>query len=107
MFGGPGGPHFISMRGRDLEKGHKLAPGTIKRAFGFAKPYRASIAGFLSIGVLQAGLSVAPALIVRSLIDTAIPERRQDMVGQLALAGVGVAVLLAITGLAARYLSAR
>ncbi len=98
---------MMSGRGRELEKGRKLAPGTITRAFGFAKPYTASIVGFLSIGVLQALLAVTPPLIVRSLIDTAIPERRQDLVGMLALAGVGVAILLAITGLAGRYLSAR
>jgi ATP-binding cassette, subfamily B, bacterial len=106
MVGGPGG-HFIMMGRRELEKGRKLAPGTIRRAFGFTKPYRASIAGFLSIGVVSAFLGVTPALIVRSLIDTAIPQHRQDLVAKLALAGIGVAILLAVTGLLGRYLSAR
>ena len=92
---------------RELEKGRKLAPGTIKRAMGFAKPYRAFIAGFLSIGVVAALLGVASPLIVRALLDTAIPQERKGLVGLLALAGVGVAVFTAVTGLLGRYLSSR
>ncbi len=91
----------------EVAKGYKLAPGTILRALGFASRYRLTIASYLAVLVGASFLGVAPALIVRSLIDTAIVPRRGDLVGRYAIAGVALAILVAGTGLAARYLSSR
>ena len=92
--------------GSDL-KGHKLAPGTVKRALKLATKYRVTIAAYLVVLVASSLFGVAPALIVRSLIDDAIIPRRGDLVGRYAIAGFVVAVLFALIGLASRYLSSR
>ncbi len=104
--GGDGGLHRLF--GRDeLAKGQKLARGTIRRALGYAAHYRLTIVSYLGVLVGASFLGVAPALIVRSLIDEAIVPRRGDIVGRYAIAGVALAVLVAGTGLAARFLSSR
>ncbi len=91
----------------ELEKGYKLAPGTIRRALRLTAAYRVTIIAYLLVLVGGSFLGVTPALIVRGLIDKAIIPKRGDLVGRYAIAGVALAVLVAATGLAARYLSAR
>ena len=54
----------------------KLAAGTIRRVWGFAKPYRRHLTVFLVTVVLDALVSVATPLLFRSLIDTALPQKR-------------------------------
>jgi ATP-binding cassette subfamily B protein len=105
-------PHNVGwMHGRfggsDVDKGYKLAPGTIKRALKLAARYRVTIVAYLLVLVASSFLAVAPALIVRGLIDKAIIPHRGDLVGRYAIAGFTLAVLLAATGLATRYLSSR
>ena len=87
--GGGGGGGWMHRRfGRDdLAKGYKLAPGTIRRALKLAAKYRATIVAYLLVLVVSSFLGVAPALIVRSLIDDAIVPRRGDLVGRYAVAG--------------------
>jgi ATP-binding cassette subfamily B protein len=92
---------------RELAKGYKLAPGTVARALALAAKYRGTIVAYLGVLVLSSFLGVAPALIVRSLIDDAIVPRRGELVGRYAIAGFVVAVLFALIGLASRYLSSR
>ena len=96
-------------RGDELEKGYKLAPGTIKRALKLAAKYKGAIFWFLVVTVGAGFLSAVPPLLLRALVDNALPPRHHSgsLVFWLALAGVGVAVISAIAGLASRYLSSR
>lgn len=86
---------------------HQLAPGTLRRILGFARPYRRAIAGFLALVLLNALAGAATPLVYRSIIDDGIAEQRRSYV--IALAGVlaGLAVVTAIIGLGQRWLSAR
>jgi ATP-binding cassette subfamily B protein len=105
------------LRGRELEKGYKLAPGTIKRALKLCARYRFAITAYVLVVTGASFLGVVPALIVRSLIDDALMPSQgvpaaaagefRHRVIVYALAGVAVAILVAATGLAARYLSSR
>src|SRR5207248_5200933 len=54
-------------------------------------------------------LGAVPPLLLRALVDSALPPKHHDghLVLWLAIAGVGVAVVSAVAGLAARYLSSR
>jgi ATP-binding cassette subfamily B protein len=88
-------------------KDHKLAKGTIPRALRFATRYRWSILGFLVVSVGSSFLEVVPPLLVRYLVDDAIPHADRGAVAFVALAGIGVAILVAASSLAARYLSSR
>src|ERR1700710_1691891 len=93
---------------RDPSVGKKrLAAGTVSRVWGFALPYRRALTVFLITVVLDALVSVATPLLFRSLIDTALPERRLSLVYGIALAVAGLAVVDAALSLAQRWYSSR
>jgi ATP-binding cassette subfamily B protein len=93
---------------RDPSVGKKrLAAGTVRRVWGFARPYRRALSVFLVTVVLDALVSVATPLLFRSLIDTALPQRRLSMVYGIAFAVAGLAVFDAGLSLAQRWYSAR
>ena len=97
------------MLGHDPENiaGSKVDYQILKRAWVFARPYRIMIIGFLATIVLDAILVLAPPLLLRSMLDNAIPsgDRRQVWI----LAGLTVAAALgdAILSVAQRWWSAR
>ena len=97
------------MLGHDPENiaGSKVDTQILKRAWVFARPYRIMIIGFLATIVLDAILVLAPPLLLRSMLDNAIPsgDRRQVWI----LAGLTVAAALgdAILSVAQRWWSAR
>src|SRR5437870_326563 len=112
MFGGVGNGAWMLMRhGRsdEIEKGYKLTPGTVPRALKLAGKYKIAIFWFLAVTVGAGFLGAVPPLLLRSLVDQALPPKHHNghLVLWLAIAGVGVAVVSAIVGLAARYLSSR
>ncbi|MGZ4139582.1 MAG: ABC transporter ATP-binding protein [Actinomycetota bacterium] len=112
MFGGGGQGAWMLMRhGRsdELEKGYKLAPGTVSRALKLAGKYKFAIIWFLAVTVGAGFLGAVPPLLLRALVDKALPPRHHDshLVLILAIAGVAVAVVSAAANLASRYLSSR
>ena len=96
-------------RSDELEKGYKLAPGTIPRALKLAAKYRFAIFWFLAVTVGAGFLAAVPPLLLRALVDQALPPRHHDgrLVLWLAVAGIAVAVISAVIGLASRYLSSK
>jgi len=86
---------------------HRLAPGTIRRILGFARPYRAAIGVFLALIVLDALASAATPLLYRAIIDQGIADERTGLVVALAAVVGGLAVVSAGLGLAQRWCSAR
>ncbi len=86
---------------------HQLAPGTIRRILGFARPYRRLIGGFLTLVIANALAGAATPLVYAAIIDRGIAEERTGLV--LALAGVlaGLAVVTGLIGLVQRWLSSR
>src|SRR5438132_13081232 len=110
MFGGGGNGAWMLMRhGRsdELEKGYKLAPGTIPRALKLAAKYKFAIFWFLAVTVGAGFLAAVPPLLLRALVDRALPPRPHDghLVLSLAVAGIEVAVTSAIIGSASQYCS--
>ena len=97
------------MLGHDPENiaGSKVDTQILKRAWVFARPYRIMIIGFLATIVLDAILVIAPPLLLRSMLDNAIPsgDRRQVWIlaGLTVLAALGDAIL----SVAQRWWSAR
>ncbi len=86
---------------------HRLAPGTIRRILGFARPYRVAIALFLILIVLDAAAGAAVPLVYREIIDTGIADGRTGLVIGLAVALAALAFVSATLGLAQRWFSAR
>ncbi|MEP6660711.1 MAG: ABC transporter ATP-binding protein [Acidimicrobiales bacterium] len=101
------GPHMALGSDRDAVAGRSVDRGVIRRAWGFARPYRGMVVGFLVTIVLDAVLGLAPALLFREIIDRAIPRGDGRLVTWLAVATVLVALADAGLAIAQRYWSAR
>ena len=69
-------------RDTDAVKGTKIGRANARRVWSFARPYRGTIGLFLSFILIAALLGVVPPLVVRQIIDHAIPDqdRSADLV---------------------------
>jgi ATP-binding cassette subfamily B protein len=94
-------------RNVDAVKGKRLERDLLKRVLGLARPYRGQLVGFVIAVVLAAVVSALPPLILRALLDTAIPEKNRGLVTALALGAVFLALFNMALGLIQRYYSAR
>ena len=106
MHWGPG-----SMRSREELKGRRIAPGTIWRALGFAKPYKAMVVAFLVATVAGSSVGIIPGLLFKGLLDGidkgTISRTHQGPLTVIALAAVGIAFGIAMLSLTARWFSSR
>src|SRR5215218_4593899 len=95
--------------GRDANavKGKRLERDLLRRVLRLARPYRKQLIGFVVSVVLAAIVSAIPPLILRAVIDTAIPEKDRSLVALLAGAAVFLALFNAGLSLVQRYYSAR
>ena len=94
-------------RSREELKGRRIAPGTFKRALGYAKPYKSQVVLFLVATIAGSFVAIIPPLLFRRLIDHAIPFKDRGELTVLALGAVGVALATALLSLAGRWFSAR
>lgn len=84
-----------------------LTPGLIRRrVWRFARAYRRRVAAFLTLVVVQSFLGLAPPLVIRRIIDHAIPDADRDQVMVSAGLMVATASSTAALGLVERWLSA-
>jgi ATP-binding cassette subfamily B protein len=103
-----GGPRALrSFAGDRSVAHHRLAPGTIRRILGFARPYRRPIALFLGLILANALAGAAQPLLFKAIIDDGILQGRADLVVRLAVAAALLATAGAGLGLAQRFVSAR
>ena len=88
-------------------KNQKLKPGTIKRIFSFAQPYRLYLTIFLLTVVIDAFLVVATPLLLRQLIDDGVIPKNGELITRLAFIVGLLAVADAIMSIIGRWFSAR
>lgn len=88
-------------------KEQKLKPGTVKRIFSFARPYRTSIIIFLATVVVDAALIVATPLLLKRLIDEGVIPKDPSVVTNLALMVGLIAIADAGFNMLGRYFSSR
>ncbi|MET9023136.1 ABC transporter ATP-binding protein [Actinopolymorpha sp. NPDC004070] len=88
-------------------RGHKLAPGTIRRILAFGRPYRGLLTIFLFLVAVDATVGAVTPLLFRAIIDDGITPRRTDVVVSLAGVVALLALLSAAATLAQRWFSAR
>ena len=91
------GPHHMMPRDVDAVRDVTLAEGTSRRVWAFARPYRVTIAVFLAAILIAALLALVPPLVVRAILDDAIPAGDRALI--MWLAGLAVAAALADAGL--------
>ena len=88
-------------------RGRQLNRQTLRRALGYVRPYRAILIGFLVTVVLDAVVVAVPPLLLRSLLDKAIPEHNRGLVAALAATAVALAFADALLSLLQRWFSSR
>jgi ATP-binding cassette subfamily B protein len=84
----------------------EVSAGLLRRVAAFAKPYWRWVALTLVTIIGISLLSLARPLLIRNLIDVAIPERDIKRLSLLALGMIAVPVINGLLGVAQRYASA-
>jgi ATP-binding cassette subfamily B protein len=85
----------------------KLAPGTVRRVLGYARPYKRLIALFLVVVVVDAIVAAVNPLILRAIINDGIGGQDSTLIVELAFLAAGLAVFDALLSFAQTYASAR
>ncbi len=101
------GPHHMMPRDTDAVKGAKLGRHTYRRVWTFARPYRGTIALFLVAILAAAVLGIIPPLVVRHILDHAIPDKNRSAIVWLAALAVAAALVDAALAIVQRWCSAR
>src|SRR5215216_1229311 len=101
------GPMALHPRDPSQLAGATVSRSTLRRAWAFARPYRGTIVLFLVAIVAAALLGLVPPLVVRSILDTAIPDGNRSMITWLAAATVVAALGDAGLQIVQRWTSSR
>ncbi len=96
-----------SMTADPSVKEQKLKPGTVKRIFKFALPYRTNIFIFLATVIVDAALVVATPLLLKQLIDDGVIPKDGAVVTKLAIFVGLLAIADAGFNMLGRYFSSR
>ena len=94
-------------RDTDAVRDVHLQEGTSRRVWSFARPYRATIGLFLTAILIAALLALVPPLVVREILDNAIPQGDRRLIVWLASAAVVSALADAALQILQRWCSAR
>lgn len=89
------------------QRGPEIDRALLRRVFAYGKPYRMMLVGVLVTILVVSGLTVVPPLLIRDLIDNAIPAAD---VGRLTILGVAMVVVPLISvsvGALQRWMSAK
>ncbi len=101
------GPHALLGSDPSKIQGVTLRQGVVKRSLEFARPYRGMLSGYVLVIILEALIALVPVLLVRRIIDVAIPDKDRAAVTALAAISVAAAVATQALGWFDRWWSAR
>ena len=85
-------PHMVIGSDRDKVKDSSLDRSTVRRVLAYADRYRGMLIGFVGTLLVSSLLSIVPALLVRRIIDDAIPDGDRGLVNTLALIMIAIAI---------------
>ena len=88
-------------------KSAKLKPGTLKRIFAYAIPYKSTFVLFLFCLIADAFLTIATPLLLRELIDNGVIPKDRAVVTTMAIAVAVLALLTAAVNIVVRWISAK
>ncbi len=98
---------MMGFRRDDAIRQHRIDRVVMRRVVGYIRPYLRPLIAFILAVVAGAVTTALPPLLVRSLINTAIPHHDRTLVMWIALTAVGLALANAALSLVQRYYSAR
>ncbi len=79
----------------------------LRRVWSYGRPYLLGLVGILTTILIISGLGVVPPLIIRQLLDEAIPNKDLAQLSWLGLGMVLVPLVSALVGVAQRWWSSR
>jgi len=91
----------------DAVAGKKVERALVRRVLHLARPYRRLLIGFLICVIAAAVVTAIPPLLLRSLLNDAVPEKNRAMVTWLAIGAVALAFTAAMLSLAQRWYSSK
>ncbi|MEY2423444.1 MAG: ATP-binding cassette, subfamily bacterial [Acidimicrobiaceae bacterium] len=91
----------------DAVKGKRLQRSLLLRVWSFVRLYRRMLVGYLLTIVIEALIGIIPALLIKRIVDDAIPNHDKGLVTTLALFMVAFAFVGAVLSLGERWWSAR
>jgi ATP-binding cassette, subfamily B, bacterial len=94
---------------RDPEavRGKRIERALVRRVLGLARPYRGLLVGFLLAVIAAAVVTAIPPLLLKALLDTAVPNEDRSLVTALAAGALALALASAALSLIQRWYSAR
>ncbi|MGH9136280.1 MAG: ABC transporter ATP-binding protein, partial [Acidimicrobiales bacterium] len=101
------GPHTLLGHDPTAVAGAAVDRQLVRRVWGLAQPYRRLLVGFLAAIIAAAVVSLAPPLLIRGIIDNALPAEDGRLVTVLGLWMVAAAIVDAGLSLGERWCSAR
>ena len=101
------GPHMFLPGDGEAVKGARLKRESFRRVKVFAAPYKWEIIWFLLTICVSALLALAPPLLFRAILDTAIPNEDRSLITTLAVVVVFAAIGDAGLAIVQRWLSSR
>jgi ATP-binding cassette subfamily B protein len=102
-----GRPHWGSYLQYDTDHRPDIDRALLRRVWQYGKPYRPLLVGVISTVLITSWLAVVPPLLVRRLIDEALPEKDFGLLTLLGLGIIGLPILSSLIGIAQRWWSAR
>nr|WP_235979660.1 ABC transporter ATP-binding protein [Rhabdothermincola sediminis] len=100
-------PHLAMGADPEAIKGATVGKDVVRRVLHLAKPYRWMLAGFVAVILGAALVALAPPLLFRQIIDSAVPEGNRGQLHLLAGLVVVAAVADAALAFAERWYSSR
>ena len=98
---------MMGFRRDETLRGRRLNRQTMRRVLGYARPYRWPLLGFLLTVILDAIVTAVPPLLLKKLLDHAVPSHDRGLVTELALIAVALAFGDALLSLLQRWYSSR
>lgn len=102
-----GGNWYSFIRYDEEQDRPEVSADLLKRVAQYARPYLKGVALMLITILGISLLSLIPPLLIRDLIDNAIPNRDPSRINILALAMISVPLANGLLGVAQRYMSAK
>jgi ATP-binding cassette subfamily B protein len=102
-----GGNWWSYIRYDEEQDRPEVSPELLRRVSGYARPYASGVALILFTILLISLFSLIPPLLIRDLIDVALPDRDFSRLNLLALGMVAVPLANGLLGVGQRYASAR
>jgi ATP-binding cassette subfamily B protein len=102
-----GGGWWSLIAAEETTKKPVIDSALLRRVYGYAKPYWIHIVLVLLAIIFTSLLDLIPPLLIRNLIDQAIPNRDVQQLTLLALGMVGIPLLSGLIGVFERNFSAR